>query len=481
MKNFRVLSLIFLTLLLGCRLGPPYETPSPVIPQEWKGEHPEAVLPPCFTYWWEVFGDENLNVLEQAAVENNPSLYAALQSVVSARAVAGVKKADLYPQLNLNPSYSNQELLFQSFLPSGLSVPGLAALGSPFRFHELQYQLPLNMNYEIDLWGKLRGKYDSAFYNAQAQEEAFYTALLTLTTDLANAYFQVRSFDAQIEILKKTIETREKNYKLNKTRYDKGLVNFLDVTQAETDLANSAATYEDTVRARNLQENKIAVLIGTPASIFCMEANPIKEPPPTIPAGVPSDILRQRPDIAQAERAMASEHALIGVAYASFFPSLSLTGALGFSSPDFSQFLKWISRLWMIGANANENIFDGGRNCSNLEEAVANFKEANGNYQQTILTAFQEVEDALNNLEQEAKQSKQLTLAVQSSTKSTQLAMNRYYHGLGTYLQVVDNERTQLQTELSLANLLGLRYMATIQLIKALGGSWSASGNKTEG
>lgn len=475
MKIASVVCIFLLSLPFGCRVGPSYESPSSLIPEEWKGKHEQDIDTPCLTYWWEIFEDSDLNALEKIAIENNPNLYAALQSVISARAAAGVKMADLYPQLNLSPNYSDTGTLFKIYLPSGLAIPGLSAIStSAYRVHEMQYNLPLNLSYEIDLWGKLQGRYESALYYAEAQNEAFYTTLLTLTSDLASAYFQLRSYDAQIELLKKTIETRQKNYNLNKSRFDKGLVNFLDVTQAETDLANSASTYEDTVRARALEENKIAVLIGVPPSIFCMESNPINGPPPMIPAGVPSDVLKQRPDIAEAERTMASEHALVGVAYASFFPSLSLTGALGFASPDFSQFLKWISRYWMMGVNANQNVFDGGRDCSNLEEAWANFREAGGTYQQTILTAFQEVEDALNNLEQEGKQSKQLEIAVRASTKSTELAMNRYYHGLGTYLQVVDNEKTQLENELALANLLGIRYLSAIQLIKALGGSWES-------
>jgi outer membrane protein, multidrug efflux system len=462
----------FFVILIGCRIGPRYEPPSSLTPEQWKGEHAEASSSPFITYWWEIFADDNLNALEKMAVENNPNLFAALQKVISARAEAGVKEADLYPQLNLAPSYSNTGTLFKIFLPSGITLPG-PPIKTTFRVHQLQYTLPLNMSYELDLWGKLSGRYESAFFNAQAQEEAFYTVLLTLTTDLASAYFQLRSYDTQLDILEKTIETRKNNYQLNKNRYEKGLSNYLDVTQAETDLANSSATYEDTKRLRGLQENKIATLIGIPSSLFAIEYHPLVDVPPVIPAGVPSDVIKQRPDIAQAERTMASEHALIGVAYANFFPSLTLTGALGYSSPDFRQFLKWISRLWMIGANVNENIFDGGRNCSNLAEAWANFREASGDYQQVVLTAFQEVEDALENLEQQYKQSLQLKIAVDSSTQSTEISRKRYYQGITTYLEVVENEKTELQAQLTLANLLGVQYLSTIQLIKALGGSWS--------
>lgn len=465
-----ILFFIIVVFLNACNLAPKYETPLVTVPDAWKEKHTETESCASLSSWWEVFEDSNLNRLEDIAVKNNPSLLAALQRVFSARAAACVKKADLFPQLNLDPSYSDSGSLFQINMPPG--IPGTTPISS-MRITAMQYSLPFDMSYEIDLWGKLRNKYNSALFNAEAQEEAYYTSLLTLTSDLAISYFQMRSYDSQLEVLEKTIKTREKNYNLNKSRYEKGLANLLDVTQAETDLANSRSTYEDTLRARDLEENKVAILIGVPPSLFSMQSHPLKEPPPQIPAGIPSNILIQRPDIAQAERTLASERALIGVARAEFLPSISLTGTLGYLSPDFSQFLKWISRLWMIGADVNQNIFDGGRKWSNLTEAWANFREASETYQQTVLTAFQEVEDALSNIEQQGKQSKYLKIAVDSSTKSTEISTNRYYHGLDTYLQVVDNEKTQLQSELSLASLLGLRYTSTIQLIKALGGSWS--------
>lgn len=468
------LPLLSLVLIAGCKLIPPYQVPSAPIPEQWKGTYGEKADPLPVAYWWEVFEDDSLNSLEALAVANNPDLYVSLEHVVAAWAQAGVKRADLFPQVNLSPSYSNTCSLFQVNLPQNIAIPGLTSI-PPFRVHNLQYNLPLTMAYEVDLWGKLRSRYQSAFLDAEAQEEAYRAAMLTLTSEVAISYFQIRSLDAQIEILKRTIETRKKNTALNQSRYDKGLANFLDVTQAETDLANSSAAYEDAMRARVLEENLIATLIGLPPALFSMDFNPLKEPPPLIPAGLPTDVLLQRPDIAQAERILAANNALIGVARASFFPSLTLTGIMGYSSPDFSQFLKCISRLWSFGVDVNENVFDGGRNCSNLQLAWANFRGAGGAYIQTILTAFREVEDSLNNLEQEEKQSKQLEMAVKSSTKSTQLAMNRYYHGISPYLQVVDNERTQLQTELALANNLGVRYVSTVRLIKSLGGSWTTN------
>jgi multidrug efflux system outer membrane protein len=180
----------------------------------------------------------------------------------------------------------------------------------------------------------------------------------------------------------------------------------------------------------------------------------------------------RRPDIAQAERSMASEHALIGAAYASFFPSFSLTAALGFSSPDISQFLKWIGRYWMLGADMSQMVFDGGRDCADLKIAIARFRQASGSYQQQVLTAFQEVEDALTNIAQYTKQADNLQEVVRASKKATAISMNRYVNGVSIYLEVMENERLELQAEVNWINVLNLRYAATVQLIKALGGGW---------
>ena len=274
--------------------------------------------------------------MEEQAVQYNPNLYTALQRVEEARALTGVSKADLYPQLNLNPSLTNSVYLFELYGLSGIPLPTKIPL--ELRVHAPQYSLPFTVNYELDLWGKLRSQYESALFNAEAQVWAYYTSLLTLTTDLANSYFILRSLDSQIDLLEKTVKDRRTNLALNQSRYSKGLGNLVDVTQAQLDLKNTESTYIDTVRQRNVQENVIATLIGIPASDFTLEHSPLRDDPPAIPAGIPSEVMLQRPDIAQAERAMASEHKLINSAYASLYPSLSLTATYGYLSPLLKDF-----------------------------------------------------------------------------------------------------------------------------------------------
>lgn len=471
MFPFRICGFFCLLFFSGCRVGPEYVPPELLAPDDWKSPYAALELPKFSEKWWEVFDDDLLNCLEDHAVDYNPTLYVALQRVFEARAIAGIRSADLYPQLFLNPSYSNMGILQKFNLPPGVKIPGLTSI-KPFRIHQLQYLLPLDLSYELDLWGKIRNQSDAALFQAEAENEAYYNVMLTLTADLASAYFQLKGFDAEIDLYQETIKTRQKNLSLTQNRFNKGLVTYLDVAQAKVDLENASAAYEDAFRLRTLAENQIAMLTGAFASDFCIAHRPLRDSPPIIPAGIPSCVLQRRPDIAQKEREMAAEHALVGAAYANFFPSLSLTGTLGYSSPDISQFLKWISRYFFLGVNSSQMVFDGGRDDYQVQAAWARFLEASGDYQQTVLTAFREVEDSLNNIEQYHKQAEHLSLAVESSRKAVQISMNRYERGVAIYLEVVENERLRLQAEINLVNVQSLLYVSTVQLIKALGGGF---------
>jgi len=486
MRKTALLAFLFLTTLWGCRLGPKYEPPCVNTPEDWKSTHADCTTPQV-AYWWEIFDDPTLNSLELQAVANNPNLYVAFERVIEALAMAGVTRADLFPQLNVNPSYTNTAVLYKVFLPPGgistllgtttlgpIALPTTAPVIPPFRIHMLQYVLPLNLSFQLDLWGKIKSQYESAVFNAQAQADAFYATLLSLTSNVATSYFQMRSLDSQTDMLKATYETRLKGLKITEARFKEGISPYINVSAASLDLTNAEAAYYDSLRQRALQENMIATLIGVPPSSFNLPHNPLilSLPPPVIPPGVPSSILLQRPDIAQAERNMAAENALVGAAYASFFPSLTLTGALGFSSPDLKDFLSWKSRLWQIGLNATQVFFDGERLAYNLAAAKARYKEATGAYQQQVLTAFREVEDALNNIEMQAKQAESLEKSAEAATLSTRLSTMRYKQGIADYLEVVVYNTTELNAKISLITTLGNRYLSTVQLIQALGGSW---------
>jgi multidrug efflux system outer membrane protein len=372
----------------------------------------------------------------------------------------------------LDPSFNNINELIELYgVPQGF-FPKLKKIT---RVHEQTYQLPVAMSYEVDLWGKYRGTYNAAMIYAQAQDEAVRAVLLTLTSDLASNYFNVRSLDTQIDLLKSVLDLRQKSLDLTRSRYKAGLVSYIDYLNAEKMLSDTDAEYQDSLRQRALFENAMAALIGVPASEFHMEPSPLVDEPPKVPAGIPSDMLIRRPDIAQAERTMASVHELIGVAYATYFPAITLTSGLGFSSPDLSKFLTWTSRLWQLGINMAQVIFNGWRNKSYVEAALAKFNEAKGNYESSVLTAFQEVEDALNNIEQQSRQYDALEFSYQAAAETFGLSELRYAKGVTNYLDTIDAERAEIDAKRTLMNVLGQRYQSAIQLIKALGGGWEAA------
>jgi multidrug efflux system outer membrane protein len=464
-KNICFLTFLIF-LLSGCTLGPSYKCPKVTVPKTWKEPHLVKAPIKHFDYWWEIFEDDELNCLELQAVKFNKNLAISIEKVLQARAKAGISEADLFPQLNLQPNYSNYIALLYFPIPGAQDVK---------RIHMVTYELPLNASYELDLWGKISGKYHSAYQNAQSQEAAYLTSLLTLTADLAASYFKIRCLDKEIELLQETIRVDKEDLDLVNLRYEKGLIGLLDVTYATQTINQDEASLFESERLREIEVNKIAILIGRPSSCVAIKRKSIDRQPPEIPAGIPSTILLKRPDILQAERMMASEHSMIGVAYASFYPSIELTGSLGYSSPTLGDFLTWPSRLWAIGTNINEVIFDGGRNQANLNLAYANYRQALASYQQTILTAFQEVEDALNDIEKEAKQYQKLDLALKAAEKTVELTTLRYEKGYSNYFEVFNSKKIALTNATNLNSLLSLRYLATIELIKALGGRFETT------
>ncbi|MBS4168699.1 efflux transporter outer membrane subunit [Parachlamydia sp. AcF125] len=457
---------IALLFLNGCVVGPKYQRPCTPVPEHWKYEEQEEVPNPDVENWWEIFEDPVLDSLELQAMRNNKNLFAALFRVHQTRALAGIHKADLYPQVNLDPDYSSTNGLMEVF--------GLPATLPPIlRAHQMLYALPFNLKYELDLWGKLKSQYWSSLRRHEAQEMAFQASVLILTSELASIYFQVRSLDAQLDILKEFIGICKEDIDINQERYHAGLINYVDVLQAERQYQNAYAQYFDLLKQRALSENRIALLIGVSPTEVSMAYSPVVKMPPKVPSGVPSEVLLKRPDIREAERRSAAEHALVGAAYASFFPSFSLTNTLGFSSPDLHDFLSRKSRLWAIDIRGSENIFDGGRNRSQLSLAWARFREADAHYQQQVLVALEEVESALANLKMQDEEIRSLEKAVKASQEAVYLTTERYRDGVINYLEVVDSERTELELKRDLVNRIGRQYISTIHLIKALGGLWA--------
>jgi outer membrane protein, multidrug efflux system len=464
----------------SCSVGPDYVPPPVKVPSTWKNNQEQC----CQTleadnncdliyldHWWEVFEDEKLNELENLAIENNRDLFVAFKRIEQARALMGIAASDFYPQITFNPQSTNTGELVKNYVsPTSLeaNLPH-----PPFRAHEVFYYFPFNLSYEVDLWGKIRDQYASAKYNWLAKKEDYEAVMLTLTSNLATAYYQLRTADAESDLLQKTLKTRQKALEINQARYDEKITFYADVTLAAEEVDTTISQYEEVRRQRDLLEDQIAVLIGLVASEFCLEPMPLQGLPPCIPEGIPSELLLRRPDIAEAEYNARSQHALVKQAYSLFFPSLTLTGTLGFESPILKEFMKWISRFWMYGEQVNQVIFDGFKTPYNLSMQIAIFQEASGEYQQQVLTAFREVEDALASLDSYAKQYEATLGTTEWGERSYQLYNDRYKAGVTYYIDVVNTERDLLTFQINLNSIQGFRYLATIQLIKALGGSWS--------
>lgn len=462
------LVLLILILCTQCKVGPAYHPPSVETPESWKT--PDAALAPIppLGEWWDLFEDPTLSQLEEQAVKNNPDLNIALYRIEEAQAVASLVKSDLFPSIDLLPGFTNTGTLFKIFLP-GTLPQGLIAKDI-YRIHQQQFAFPLSLNYDLDLFGRNQQRYESAFIAEQAKEQAYRSALLDLTTALAAAYFNLRSIDSSIDLLEKTIKLREQDLKLSERRFTGGLVTALDVENYRQLLLQSKIDLVENQRLRALQENQIAAYMGVPASLFCLPFHPLYEEPPLIPAGIPCEMLLNRPDLAQAEREMASEHALVGAAYASFFPSFSLTAGLGYVSPDFKAFMEDASRFWTLGVQADQTLFDGGRKFSNLDISWARFFEASWNYQSVAIRAFREVEDSLMDLDAERRQMENLKALRDAAKKASALSKRRYDQGLVNNFEYVTNERTVLDAELRLSSLLGLQYSSTAKLIRSIGG-----------
>ena len=452
---------IAILLFTGCSVGSKYTPPAVDSPSTWKNQTADFSDASYTDYWWEVFDDPQLNAFEQEVLSKNYDLKIAFNRVQEARSLADAAKADLYPQLYLNPAYNNEGVLYESYSDNVI-----------VRAHEMLYLLPFNLSYEADLWGKIRSRYQAAQDSWEGQIEAYNSVMLILTADLAAVYYQIRTMDAQIDLLEMTVKNREKGLKINQSRYDARVIDYSDVTRAALEVSNALAQYHEILRTRAELENRLAVLMGTPSSEFRFAHCPLQGIPPTIPIGIPSEVLLRRPDIAEAERLMATEHALVNAAYASFFPSLSLTATAGYSSVNLKYFLKNRSRLWSFGAGASQMIFDAGRLAADLAIQESRFREACAEYQEKVLVCFEEVEDALSNLELYAKEFNDVSQSVEWAKKTYRISNNRYENGVTSYLDVVTSEQEELANQIAQNNLLGLRFVSTVQLIEVIGGGW---------
>ena len=463
MKYQRTVSLALLLAASGCALTPKLQRPVVSTPTDWrwKAASPNDEAPRGD--WWTAFNDATLNELEARAATNNQSLKSAFARVEQARAIARVSKADFYPSLNGGANYTRFRTPENLPGPLSQSIPSITADW---------FSTPLDLSYEIDLFGRVRNSFRAAQAQAEAGVASYRTALTTLTADVAANYFLLRQLDAEMEILERGIQLRRDALAIVEARAKSGLTSEADSARARTELAAVQAEATDIQRRRAELEHALAVLCGEPASTFAVAARTTTPAIPEIPVGLPSSLLERRSDVAEAERQLAAACAQIGVAKAAFFPVVRLTGSGGFASADLDTLFNWESRVWTIGPSIAFPIFQGGRNRANLAAAKARHEELVGAYRQRVLVAFKEVEDALADLKFRAEQSEHAAQAVASATQSTQFSNDRYTRGLVNYLEVVDSQRTQLQAERAAAQVHAQRLVSSVLLVKALGGGW---------
>ena len=457
-----------MALLAGCAVGPDYRPPTPKVAAAyaekgpWKVAEPRDALPRGD--WWTVFRDPELDRLETLAAKASPNLQAAAARRDQAFALANVSRADLLPQLSLDPSGSRTRYSGHRQVPPGV---GHSAYTTD------SYSLPLDLSYEVDLWGRVRRLDQSARAQAQAANALYQSALLGLQADVAQAYFNLRALAREIHVVRAGVVTRKEGLKLIRIRFSGGASGELDVLNAQTELASAENDLLALEQRRTALTHALAVLCGQlPESFEVIAEKPLVTQPPALPVGLPSDLLERRPDIAAAERTMAAVNAQIGVAKAAFFPDIRLVGSAGYNSSELDSLLHSTSSQWAFAPMISLPIFTGGRNRANYERAKAAYREAAARYQGQVLVAFQEVEDSLSALRTLAAQARVVGQAVDSARKAAALSQFRYREGLVSYLEVMDAERSALQFERLASQLEAQRYAASITLVKALGGGW---------
>ncbi len=478
-----IVALILVLLLAGCTVGPKYVKPSVPTTPTYKEEPPgsfkesdqwQPAQPGDQTSrgnWWEIFGDPELNKLEEQIASSNENLKVAEARFREARVAIRFNRAAQFPTISTSPSASYVKS--SDFSPSFPSKIQQSSKGD--------FVLPFDLSYELDLWGRVRRSVAAAREEAQATAADYATAKLSLEAELAMDYFELRSADAQKQLLDDTVNAYTENVQLTLRRFKGGVAPRADVAQAQTQLDTTRVQDTDVTVQRAQFEHAIAILIGKPPAEFGLATAPLNYQPPGIPIGLPSELLQRRPDIAAAERRVAEANQQIGIARAAYFPTVTLGGTAGFAGTQGSNWFSWPSGFWAVGPALAQTLFDAGRRRATSESARANYDATVATYRQTSLTAFQEVEDnvaALRILENETQQQQQ---AVASSQESLQLFTNRYKGGVDTYLQVITAQTIELANERNAIDILRRRLDASVLLVKAMGGGWNVSNLPTFG
>ena len=459
-----------LSMLTACVVGPNYKRPTAAVPQTykeipqgWKPAAPSDQIPKG--KWWEIFHDSQLNALEEKVNVSNQSLKAAYEQFLQARALVRYYRADYYPTVTAGAS--------GVYTRPSQNRPLSTAIVTKKNTTDLL--LPVTVSWEPDVFGRVRRAVEAARSNAQATAADLESVSLSVHSELANDYLQVRTLDTEEQLLQSTVAAYEKALQLTENRHIGGVASAVDVAQAQTQLETTRAQAIDIEVQRSQFEHAIAVLIGEPASTFNFGQAPWTTPPPSIPIGLPSELLERRPDIAAAERRMSAANAQIGVARAAYFPTLTLTSSGGFESGSITTWLSGPGGFLSAGASAAVTAFDVGRRRAASEQARAAYDQSAANYRQAVLVSFQEVEDNLSALRILNDEAKRQQDAVTAAERSLTLSLNRYRGGVTTYLEVTTAQGLALSNERTAVQILARRMNASVLLIQALGGGWDLS------
>lgn len=460
-------------LIAACRVPPPPPPPQAYAPPAnspqdaykelngWRPSQPSDGV--ARGPWWQIFGDPELNALEAQVNLSNQDLKAAEARFRAARAVVGFTRSAEFPTIGTAPSIS--------YLQQSDNAPG----NSKANNSGIDYVLPFDLSYEIDVWGRVRRTLQLSREQAQATAADLESVRLSLHAELAYDYFQVRAADAQKHLLDQTVESYRQVLELTTNRFNEGAAPKSDVTQARTQWQSAAVAASDIAVARAQYEHAIAVLIGRPPAALAVPFAVKAFVPPAVPAGLPSQLLERRPDIAAAERRVAAANEQIGLARLAYFPTLSLSGLAGYEGRSFGSWFNLPSRFWAVGPALTETLFDAGRRRANLLGALAGYDESTAIYRQTVLQAFSQVEDNLAILHILQSEAQQQSDATASARESLDLIMNRYHEGAGSYMQVLIAETVALSNESNQIDIDRRRIDATVLLIKALGGGWTTA------
>jgi multidrug efflux system outer membrane protein len=465
------LAVLLLAMTLGCTVGPEYKRPTAPIPDTWKGQGPWEEAAPKDAIpkgaWWQVFHDAQLDQLQQQLLQANQSLTAARDRLSEARAQAQIASSAFFPAVNADPSGARARLSGNRPL-SGATIPLTPVTQNTFT-------VPFSISYELDLFGRVRRNLEAA--NASLQESAanLENVRLVLSAELAADYFNLRELDREAGVVRESVEIQQKGLDLVNHRHEGGVANGLEVAQQAALLDSTATQLQLVLQQRAQYEHAIAVLTGNTASSFSLAGAPLDTMPPAIPTGIPSEILQRRPDVAANERQMAYENAQVGLAMTAFYPHITLSGSGGWESRDIATLATAPSAFWSLGGDLLQPIFNGGRNRANLALSRATYDESIANYRESVLEAFQQVEDGLSGLAMLNRAMKTQQAAVADSRRALEIADNRYTGGLTTYLDVITAQTTLLANERLASQLLGQQMTTSVYLVKALGGGWDAS------